>query len=751
MKAGSGDCSRGMQNLKPIFAASAIALVLVMSNITKVSAQQNATLERPRIGLVLSGGGAKGASHVGVIKVLEDLGVPIDYIAGTSMGAIVGGLYASGMSADELDEAMRSIDWDDLFDDKPPRANRDFRRKLDDEGFLVRYKLGFKDGKFVLPKGVINAQKLDLVLRELSIRAVGVNDFDKLKIPFRAVASDIETGKAVTLDSGDLAGAMRASMAVSGVFPPIEIGEHMLVDGGLANNVPIDVARKMGADIVIVVGFPERLKKRRELNSALSIVFQSLDLLIAQNSKIQLKSLRATDIYIEPALGDIGAVDFNRAPDAISIGEQAARKVSDKLEKLSRPKLAMRLADTRKTAQSDENITVDFIRIDNQSGLSDDLIRARLRLKPGDKLDIDRLEEDIANIYGLDYFDNVFYAIVIEEGKTGVVVSAREKSTGLDSFRFGLNLDTDFDTDSTFNIGVRYQKEGLNDLGGELLVDAVVGDRLGATAAFVQPLDPATRYFISSSVGYLARDVNVFEDGSRVAEVRVSELDANLSAARQLENWGALTVGLRYGHGWKDIDVGDPTLPDDDFGIGDAYGRFNYDTLDDLDFPKSGAKGFAEFRRSTATLGGEEDFSRVTPEFVIANTWGRNTILLGGRAGFTFDGDSSAQDLFSLGGLFNLPGFSADELTGENVALGSLIFYRRFGKSTGLIRFPVYLGASLEAGNVWADRSDMGFDDLIVAGSGFVGVDTPLGPVYLSYGHAEGGNDAVYLVLGRAF
>jgi NTE family protein len=263
--------------------------------------------------LVLAGGGAKGAAHVGVIKVLEELGVPIDYIAGTSMGSIVGGLYASGLSAAELEIAVKSIDWEDIFNDKAPREDRDFRRKLDDDDVLIRYKLGFKDGSIQFPRGVILGQKLNLALRELSLRAIGIDDFDKLPIPFRAVAADIETGETVVLGKGDLATAMRASMAVSGIFPPVEIDGRLLVDGGLTDNLPVDVARAMGADILIAVSFPAELKKRDKLTSAVSIIFQSLDLLILQNQRIQIKTLRANDVHIVPEMGDIGAGSFDRA------------------------------------------------------------------------------------------------------------------------------------------------------------------------------------------------------------------------------------------------------------------------------------------------------------------------------------------------------------------------------------------------------------------------------------------------------
>ena len=737
--------------MKSHSAVIAIAIILALTNSNLVLAQQASSEGRPKIGLVLAGGGAKGAAHVGVIKVLEELGVPIDYIAGTSMGAIVGGLYASGLSSKQLEKAVRSIDWNDIFNDKPARANRDFRRKLEDEGFLVRYKIGFKDGDFQLPRSVIDGQKLNLALRSLAIRAVGIHDFDKLPIPFRAIATDIETGETVILGSGSLATAMRASMAVSGVFPPVELDGRLLVDGGLADNLPMDVARQMGADILIVVNFPDQLKKRKELNSVASIVLQSLDLLIMQNSRHQLKTLRPSDIYIEPAMGEIGAGSFDRAADAIPKGEQAARLLSSRLRQLTRFGHGKGLKVSRSKRPIPAPLILNFVKIINKSRLSDDLIRSRLSLRPGDRFDPVALERDLGDIYGLGYFETVDYQIVKEGNKTGIVITATEKSAGLDSFRFGLNLESDFNGDSAYNLSVRYQKEGVNELGGELILQVIAGEQLGASAAFLQPLDPATRYFITPSIAYLERDVSTFEDGSKVAEFRVSTLIAGIIAARQLGNWGAISLGLDFGHGWQDLNVGAPSTTADDFGIGEFFGRLNVDTLDNLHFPTSGTKAKVEFRRSTKALGGEENFNNATFELLVARTWGRNTLLASANAGVTFDGTPPTRNLFQLGGLFSLSGFETDELSGENTAVGRFIVFRNIGAKTGLFNLPIYVGASLEAGNVWNDLGDMGLDDLIVAGSGFIGLDTPLGPVYLAYGHAEGGHDSAYLFLGQTF
>ena len=737
--------------MKSKFVGGIIAMSLALIVPVDSWPKDGSARDRPKIGLVLAGGGAKGAAHVGVIQVLEELGVPIDYIAGTSMGSIVGGLYASGMSSRELASAIKSINWNDIFNDKPNREDRDYRRKLDDEGFLIRYKLGFKDGKFTFPRGAIDGQKLNLVLRELSKRAVGIHDFDKLPIPFRAIAADIVTGEPVSLASGDLAKAMRASMAVSGIFPPVEIDGRLLVDGGLANNLPIDVARGMGADILIVVNFPEQFKKRTELNTAVALVLQSLDILIAQNSRLQLKTLRKDDILIVPAIKDIGAASFDRAAEAIPIGERAARSQASRLRTLSQHRRGLRQTVVPPAREPTEATILDFIRIDNKSRLADEIISSRLNVKPGDKLNFDELERDMAAIFGLDYFETVEYQVVIENDKTGIVVTATEKASGLDSFRFGLNLESDFNGDSAYNVGVRYQKEGINELGGELIVQANVGDNFGAGVAFLQPLDPATRYYITPGVTYSARDVPVFDSGSKTAVFRVNTVVLGLQAARQLANWGAVQLGIDRGWGWRDLDTGTTGPQDDDFEIGEVFAKLNYDTFDNLNFPNSGGRGVLELRRSDDMFGGDENFYAGTGRLTVANTWGKNTVLGGLEAGVTFDGTAPTQNLFLLGGLFNLSGHIADDLSGQEFAIGRLIFYRNIGARPGSFGVPVYVGGSLEAGNVWQARSDMAFDDLIVAGSLFVGLDTPLGPFYLAYGHAEGGDNSAYMFLGQTF
>ncbi|MEZ5581670.1 MAG: patatin-like phospholipase family protein [Candidatus Competibacteraceae bacterium] len=334
--------------------------------------------QRPKVGLVLSGGGARGAAHIGVIRVLEDLRVPIDCIAGTSMGAIIGGLYAAGFSVEEMEQTLTSIDWGDIFNDSPPREQRSFRRKRDDDTFLVQAKPGLKDGQLALPKGAIQGQKLKLLLSRLAQRAAHIQDFDRLRIPYRAVATDIGTGEPVVLGSGDLSSAMRASMSIPSALAPIEIDGKLLVDGGVSNNLPMDVARDTCADVLVVVDIGTPLTPTEELKSVLSITDQLTTIMTQQNTLRQLQTLQPGDVLIRPTLGDITTMSFSRASEAIPLGVEATSAERENLERLSLSTDAYQayLASLTSPDMTSEPV-VDFIRIENDRA-------SPMRLSPPD-------------------------------------------------------------------------------------------------------------------------------------------------------------------------------------------------------------------------------------------------------------------------------------------------------------------------------------------------------------------------------
>jgi NTE family protein len=291
----------------------------------------------PRIGLALSGGGARGLAHVGVLKVLDEMRIPISCVTGTSMGAIVGGTYASGRSPEEMEKIVVAAHWDDIFRDVPPRKEIAVRRKFDDYKTLFKPEFGVKDGGLMLPKGVIAGVSIEAFFRELATPAFGIDDFNKLPIPFHAMATDIETGESIVLDRGSLSQAMRASMSVPGAIAPVEIDGRLLVDGGIANNLPIDQARKLCGDVIIAVNIATPPLRRDELTSALSVTAQLINFLGKQTVDEQIRSLGPKDVLIAPDLGDISAGTFDRSKDAIAIGEKATRAMADKLTRYSLP------------------------------------------------------------------------------------------------------------------------------------------------------------------------------------------------------------------------------------------------------------------------------------------------------------------------------------------------------------------------------------------------------------------------------
>src|ERR1700719_1057276 len=367
---------------------------------------------RPRICLVLSGGGARGMAHIGVLKILEDLKIPVDCIAGTSMGAIVGGLYASGMTAQQIDATMRSLDWQEAFRDAPPRRDLAFRRKQDDRNFLVRLPLGLKHHTILLPKGFIQGQKLQETLRQLTLRFSNSTDFDRLRTPFRAVATDLESGDAVLLDKGDLAIAMRASISAPGVFAPVDYQGRLLVDGGLAENLPINVARAMNADILIVsdVSFP--LQARAQLDSALSISNQMIAILVHKDADRQKSSLSPQDFLIEPVLGSTTSTDFTTTLGTIVRGEEAARRAAEKLARLSVGDADYHAYQARREARVPELSPIEFVRVDKESKRYEPTIMAEMQPLIGKPFSVDQVGSRITKLYGLGNFETLDYSLV---------------------------------------------------------------------------------------------------------------------------------------------------------------------------------------------------------------------------------------------------------------------------------------------------------------------------------------------------
>lgn len=710
-----------------------------------------AAAERPRVGLVLSGGGARGAAHVGVLKVLERERIPIDAIAGTSMGAVVGGLYASGLSADEIAALVESKEWREAFREPAPRDRLSFRRKSEDQNFLVNFPLGLKSGSFRLPKGLISGQRLSQALRRVTAPVARVRRFDELPTPFRALATDLETGEPIELAEGDLVNALRASLAAPGVFAPVEIDGRLLVDGGLANNLPIDVARRMGVDVLIVVdvGFP--LRKRDTLDSVATISNQMLSILIRRGSDAQRSTLGARDILLAPDLGEASSFDFDILPRAVASGEAAAGAASERLATLALDQTDYGAYLASRSSARGGAPSVAQVRVAADSLRYERLLRAGFV----DLASAEGLDEGLTTLFGRGNFESVDYSLEDSSGGDILELRARRNSWGPNYMRFGLNLEDDFNGNSSYNAAARFVLADIGPLAAEWVWDLQVGSEPKVATEFYLPFGDSARWFVMPEGRFELRNVPLLDAaGERRAEYRLRTTQYGVEIGRELSNFGELRAGARRITGHSRLRIGDPLQRDGgDFDSREYFGRFSYDKLDNRNFPRRGQYFVTEWRAETAARGLDRHSELLTAEWLVARSSGRNTGVLWSSFGTQLDtGTDNLRNLFPLGGFLNLSGLAPDSLTGRHFAVTRLMYYRQIGRGgEGFLNVPAYVGVSLEAGNVWQERSAMSVDSSLKQGSVFFGFDTLLGPVYLGSGFGEGGDTAFYLFLGRTF
>jgi len=720
------------------------------------SAQGDAPAHRrPRIGLVLSGGGARGAAHIGVLEVLERLRIPVDYIAGTSMGSAVGGLYAEGMTASELKAFFDTFDWQAGFLDGPPRSDLAFRRKQDEVNYLVGYFVGLRHGRFKFPLGAVEGQHFVTELRKQGRITGSLDSFDRLPIPFRCVASDLEKAQPVVISSGDLAWAMRASAAIPPLFSPVHYQGRLLIDGGYMDNIPVDVARDMGADILIVVDITTPLLERKNISNIVSVMSQTARLEGAQIERRQLASLRAGDILITPDLKGLSFADFDKIPEIIRIGEEAAESTADRL----RP-LALSEADYKEYLRSRGprppiRMRIDRIAFDNGSRIADRVLRRMIRQKEGEPLDPGKLQEDLAKIYGLGYFEHVDYNVVEKDGKNVLLVLAPERSWGPGNLRFGLALMDNFRGNSTHSLAFRYTRLDINSLGAELQTNAAVGTNPSASVEFLQPLDYeptifsyGAPFFAAPRLSYSSQLEDDTLDGHQTSRYRVRTPLAGFDAGCYVSNLAELRVGVeRYSNDAR-MEIGDPASASDfNWDGGDYFGRITVDTLDRPALPLNGEYGTLEWRQSTPALGADRKRTTVDIRGNFFKTLQGHTV--GAKAVYSsnLDVETPTPRLFSLGGFMNLSAFPLDGMIGSERIYGSLFHYSQpfhWAKN-------IYLGQAAEWGGTWWSRSDVRFAEGDWAGTVYLGARTPFGPVYLAFSQSSHRRSMTWLTLGSTF
>ncbi|HET9469548.1 MAG TPA: patatin-like phospholipase family protein, partial [Usitatibacter sp.] len=502
---------------RPSRCGSRAALAALLAASIAAAALPAQGAPRTRVGLVLGGGGARGGAHLGILDVLEELRVPVDCIAGTSMGALVGGAYAAGVAPADIEKLVADTDWINIFDDSAGRRAVNIRRKELDDRFYSGVELGVSREGVRFREGAVSGEKLKLFFNRLVRSDLGDRAIEDLRLPLSVVATDIGTGDRVAMRTGNLTTAMRASMSVPGLIAPVLRDDRKLVDGGLTDNLPVAEVRDLcSPDVVIAVDVGSPLLKPEQVTGVVTVLGQVVNLLTEQNVAKSRALLGPRDIYIHPDLGDIGSTQFTRQLEAADKGRAAARALAGELRRLALPpaEYAAWAARVRLVPPRAAPV-IDRVEVAATRFVNPDTIRGGIHQREGEPLDAGGLARDLVREFSQGDLSSLDYSVARSGERTVLRITPVEKPWGPDYLRFGLNLSSDFRTESRFNVRALYRKTWLNPLGAEWLLGGQIGSEQSIGSEVYQPLDLRHTFFVRPFASASLRKVPLFFEGDR--------------------------------------------------------------------------------------------------------------------------------------------------------------------------------------------------------------------------------------------
>ncbi|MCP2088439.1 UNVERIFIED_ORG: NTE family protein [Paraburkholderia sediminicola] len=717
---------------------------------------------RPSVGLVLSGGGARGYAHLGVLKVLEENRIPVDCIAATSMGSVVGGLYASGMTAQDMQNRLAGINLADIAFDVTDRADLPQSRREDERLYVNSLSLGFGTNGFRLPVGLVQGNRLQALLQDWTSAVPGNVSFDRLPIPYRAIATDLRTGQKVVLDRGSLPQAIRASMALPGLFAPADIDGRTLVDGGIVSNLPIETARDMGAKVVIAVDIGSPLRPLDALASPADVMQQMIGILIHQNVARQREQLQAGDVLIEPALGSLSFTDFANASQAIAAGAAATRAAMPQLQHLALSPADYAAWRARHGVPAAHPVRITQIEIASQGYVPEARIRAALHVKTGDVYDPVALNKDLLALTTAGDFDSVSQQLVDDGDAHTLIVSAQQKLWGPNFLLFGLGLSSSSTDEGGFRLHLGYRRPWLTSSGLEGRVDGTVGsDLIDLHAELRQPLSSSFGYYVAPYLEFQRRYANLYDDSGnvKITQYSLQTERAGVDFGVPLARLGDFRIGVAYAHGYASPQYNLPL--EDAFNspllFPDIYGRQLSArarlVIDQLDDPLFGRKGyFGELRVERSLFAGSDSFTEVYGKSLVAASYGRHSINASIEAGNDFGGTNLTNPFgFTLGGFQHLSAYAADQLSGNSMVYGQITYMNQLATFNASPIRGLFAGLSLEAGNVWNRDSQFGSGPLKRSVTVFTAMTSSFGPIYLGVAFAPGGRHNFYFQLGHTY
>lgn len=707
---------------------------------------------RPRVALALGGGAARGLAHVGVLRWLEEHHVPIDGIAGTSMGGLIGGAYAAGMSPDDIEALLGEIDWDAAFGSSGFRFEH-VRRKRDFRALTSRLEFGLKNG-IAGPPALNAGQQVGLWLARIAAPFPALASFDDLPTPFRCVAADLRTATPVVLHDGSLARAMRATMAIPLTFPPVVIDDRVLVDGGALDNLPSKVARSIGADKVIAVNVANLARKNRLDYTLLGLVAETMDAMIRAN---EAAGLAAADVAITVPLPGVGATSWNRLHDIVRAGYDAAESMKAALLPLAVGDVEWNEWRDARRQKRPALPRIAFVHVEGAGAAAKARIERRFAAFDGAALDIKAIERELNDLGLLDRYETLSWELATENGERGLLVRASPKANGPPFLSLGVALENTTSNEFRFGVGARLLFFDVGGSGTELRVDMQLGSEPGLSTAWHRPI-ATTRFFVEPYAAARTDRVSIIEDGRITGEYGHRRIgggvDVGVNPGRETE----VRIGIEAAISDATVRLGDPTLPDYSGHDTIVHAVMTHDTQDDPLLPSQGSHVIASVghflaapeppqtidRDSLGVTLGEFSFSWARP---VSRDRERRMIAFGG-AGAAVNGRPLVIDQFSLGGPARMTAFGLDEARGDRFAYGGVAYLHRAFRLPDFLGRSVFLGGWVESGAAF----DRGVDPQLTAhASVSIIADTLIGPLFAGASAGVRGESRFYLGIGRMF
>ncbi len=718
--------------------------VLALLGSPAVRGQVAAEKKRPKIGLALSGGGVRGLAHIGVLEWFEEHRIPVDYIAGTSFGGLVGGMYAIGMTPAEMRQLINSIDWDNVLRGTPAFERLSFRRKQDRRSFQNAIELGLKNG-LSGATGLNPGHQIGLFLDRLALPYGGLNNFDELPIPFRCVATDMVAAKPVILKDGSFSQALRATMAFPGLFTPVERDGKVLADGGLMNNIPTDIVKQMGAELVIAVDIGTPLGNRKAVESFLGLLQQSIGVMTIENDR---RNLRLADLVVSPDLDQYGLLDFNAAKAITERGYDGAAQRALMLNKLAlddaawQQHLVERNSRKRSRTPVPSALEITGTRIEDAQA-----IRNKLEGYIGKPLAPERLQADLTEITGRGRDESLGYEIRRDKQQETLLIRVKQKQYGPPFVNLNLEIEGSDANNIDTSIGGRVTLFEVGSYRSEWRTDFRLGSRTLLATEYYRPLGESG-LFVAPRARYERGTQDLFMNGARVAEYQVKRVGAGVDIGYTFRR-SELRFGYDLGNINARVRVGDPLLPALKGKVSDVSARYEFDGQDSAVVPSRGVRLRAEAHRFFASPGATSDFSQAEVNLsAFKPITERGSVFVIGAGGTTFAQDAPPEQQFALGGPLRLGALGRGELRGNHYLLSGLGYLHALAKLPPLLGGKVYASSWYEVGGAFQNIASARFFNNI---SGGVVVVTRFGPVALGGSLGEGGRARLYFSFGRFF